>query len=158
MDDSEMMLRRLLELIEKNQYIKKYNLIGMVQSVAANNLFLCQITDIAFLRRYRDVYLTVWSGKYQQALDEMAGLLLADRVTGGKEAFLNLFISLAAVLEQAPAFVFGKFQLAELLLRQGRLADCQAIIRDMEDMGMSDSEELLSLRRMLDTASKRNSK
>lgn len=149
-DNPEAMLTRLLELIGKNQYIRKYNLSRMVQALVADNPFLHQITDTVFLRKYPRFFLAVRSGEYLQTLEEMAGLLIEGRVNGGKETFLNLFLLLAAVLEEASAFVFGKFQLAELLLSQNRREECEAVLSDLDSMGLSDNEELQALHAALD--------
>lgn len=140
-DDPEALLRRLLELIGKNLYTKKYSLTTMLQTLAADNPFLCQITDTAFLRRYPKIYLAVWSGDNPQALDEMAGLLLEGRVDGGRETFLKLFISLAAKQNQAPAFVFGKLQLARFYLKKRRFTECRNMVDELEEIGV-DNEEM----------------
>lgn len=149
-DEPEPVLRRLLKLIAEKYGVKKYNLVEMVQVLAANNPLLSQITDTAFLRRYGDIYLSVWRGEYYETLEEMTGLLLENRVNGGKKAFLELYISLAAALSQESAFIFGKLQMAALLLKQGDLSACQAVVADLEEMGLTDNEELDAIREGLE--------
>lgn len=95
------------------------------------------------------LYLSVWQGKTLSALEEMTGLLLDHQVSGGKEPFLQLYISLAALEEQAPAFVFGKLQLAWLYLRQNCGEECRAAVAELAEMGI-DNEELDALRRELE--------
>lgn len=145
-DEPEPVLRRLLRLIAEKYGVKKYNLVEMAQTLAADNPLLSRITDTAFLRRYGDIYLSVWRGEYYETLDEMTGLLLDNQVNGGKKAFLELYISLAAALSQESAFIFGKLQLAALLLKQGDLTACRAVVTDLEEMGLTDNEELDAIR------------
>lgn len=151
-DDLEAMLRDLLTRVEKNQFIKKYPLPETIQALAADNPLLSQINDTAFLRKYSQIYRQVWEGEHLAALEEMTGLLLENRVSGGQETFLQLYISLSAVLEQAPAFVFGKLKQAQLRFRQKRLPECRAIIAELEEMGVADNEELDALRRDMEAA------
>ena len=151
-DDVEMVLKNLLTRMEINQGARKYAISEAIQALAADNPLLCQIGDAMFLRKYTGIYLLVWQGEPLAALEEMTGLLLEDRVTGGQETFLQLYISLSAVLEEGPAFVYGKLKLAQLYFRQKRLSECRAIVTELEEMGLTDSEELDALRHDLEAA------
>lgn len=151
-DDTEAILKIFLTRMETNQTVKKYAIPEAIQALAADNPLLCQIGDAAFLRKYARIYLLVWQGETLSALDEMTGLLLEKRVSGGQEAFLQLYISLSAVLDEGLAFVYGKIKLAQLYFRQKRLPECRAIVADLGEMGLKDSEELDALRRDLESA------
>lgn len=144
-DDSEILLQNLLTWIEKNQFVKKYPLPEIVQSLVVGNPLLFQIRDAVFMRKYAQIYLMIWRGETLAALEEMTGLLLEDRVRGGQETFLQLYISLSAVLEQEAAFVYGKLRMAQLYFRQNRLPECRTIVAELEEMGL-DNEELSVLR------------
>lgn len=148
-DEPEQVLVILLDLLERNQGVKKYNIPKAVQVLAVNKPLLCQIQDGVFLRKYGKLYMVIWRGEYLPALEEMTGLLLDNQVSAGMETFLILYISLAAVTEQAPAFIYGKLQLAQLYLQQNRLSECKVELSDLEDMGLSDDEELIKLRQLL---------
>ena len=65
---------------------------------------------------------------------------------------MQLYISLSAVLEQVPAFLFGKLQLAQMYLRQNRLSECRTIVTDLEEMEMAENEELDEIRKKLEAA------
>lgn len=149
-DDSETLLRDLLTRIEKNQFVKKYPLPETVQALVSGNPLLCQVNDTVFMRKYARIYLMVWQGETFNALEEMTGLLLEDRISGGQETFLQLYISLSAVLEESTAFVYGKLKMAQLYFRQNRLPECRAIVTELEEMGLLDNEELESLRHDLE--------
>ncbi len=148
-DNAGQLLERLLALIAGSGSVKQYDLPGTVKALAADTLLLCQIEDTAFLRKYGALYLMVWRGETLPALDEMTGLLLEDQVTGGKETFLQLYISLAAVEEQSPAFLYGKLQLARLYLSQGKRSECRIIVDELAEMGL-EHEELSRLRQELE--------
>ena len=144
-DDPRMLLEGLLTRVEKDQGIKKYAIPETIQALASDNILLCQISDAAFLRKYSKIYLLVWKGEYLAALDEMTGLLLGNKVRAGKETFLDLYISLSAVLKQISAFIFGKFQLAQLYFQKNRLPECRAVVSELKEMGVENSEELNNL-------------
>ena len=149
-DDSDVILQMLLNYMEKNQGVKKYAIPKMIQTIAVKNPLLCQIDDAVFLRKYSGIYQMVWRGEHFIALDEMTGLLLKNKVSRGQETFLQLYISLSAVLEQAPAFVFGKLQLAQFYLRQNRMQECRIVVAELEEMGV-ENEQMDMLRPMSPT-------
>lgn len=148
-DEPEPVLVILLNFLENNQGVKKYRIPKAIQALAVNKPLLCQIQDGVFLRKYGKLYMAIWRGEYLSVLEEMTGLLLGNQVSGGMEAFLKLYISLAAVTEQVPAFIYGKIQLAQFYLRQNRLSECKSELSDLEEMGLSDDEELINLRQLL---------
>lgn len=151
-DNLESLLLRLLALIAENRYAKKYDISGIVKALAVDKPLLCQIEDTGFLRKYGEIYLKVWRNETLPALEEMTGLLLEGSVSAGKESFLQLYISLAALEEQVPAFIFGKLQLAWLYLQQDRRKECQAIADELTEIGL-ESEELSELRQELEAGS-----
>lgn len=114
-DNAETIARRLLEYISSNRYIKKYDLVKLLQVLAADKPLLCQIGDVVFLKKWSALYLMVWKGERFAALEEMTGLLLNNQVMRDTETFLNPYIPLAALENQAPAFLFGKLELAKRL-------------------------------------------
>lgn len=144
-DDADAVLANLLERMKNNQGIKKYSIPETIRALAVNDPLLCQVGDAVFLRKYGDIYQKVWRGDRLNALDEMAGLLMEDKVDSGRETFLTLFISLAALEEQGPAFIFGKLRLAELYLWQNRISECRTAVTELEDMGLVENEELSAL-------------
>lgn len=151
-DNTEMILQNFLTRMETNQGTRKYAIPEAIQALAADEPLLCQIGDAAFLRKYAGIYLLVWQGETLAALEEMTGLLLEDRVTNGQETFLQLYISLSAVLEEYTAFIYGKLKLAQLYFRQKRLQECLVITAELEEMGLTDCEELDALRHDLEAS------
>lgn len=139
-DDIDAVMEVLLERIVDGREIKRYDIAGIIRALAVEEPLLCQIDNAAFLRKYTGVYWKVWKGDLFGALDEMTGLLLENKVSSGREMFLTLFISLAAMEEQVPAFIFGKKQLARLYLRQGRREQVHTIVSDLTEMGVEDAE------------------
>ena len=91
----------------------------------------------------------VFTSNKGERLDGMAGFLMDGKVSGGRETFLELFISLAAMENQIPAFIIGKMQLADLYFRQNRREECRSIILDLTKMRV-ENDELSSLRQELE--------
>ena len=149
-DDPEALLHGLLTQMEKDPSEKQYEIPKMIRALAVDNPVLCQIDDAVFLQAYAGVYWKVWQGKYIDALDEMTGLLLENKVAGGWETFLHLYLSLAAIENHISAFIFGKLQLAVLYLRHDRREECRTVVNELIEMGVDD-QELTDICTALDT-------
>lgn len=147
-DDPDIVMEDMLARMERHQHIKKYAVAETIQALAVDKPLLCQIGDPAFLQKYTQLYLKVWRGETLAALEEMTGQLMDDCVLSGRETFLRLYVSLAAVENQIPAFLFGNLYLAQLYLEQGRREECRALVDDLTEMG-ADNEELSALRQAL---------
>lgn len=149
-DDWEQMVCQLLELIAQKRYSKQYDLGQMLGGLIPAQTPLEGMTDPRFFREYTDICMLVLNENYSAALEQMTGLLLGEKKLYAAEQFLELYLSLAALEEQVPAFLFGKFQLAKLYLRQNRLSKSRAIVVELEEMGLEDNEELSELRQALE--------
>ena len=139
-DDADAVVDNLLKRIERGQGGKRSTVSETIQALAVNQPLLCQIDDGVFLRKYAGIYQKVWQGERIDALEEMTGLLIDNKVSGGRETFLDLFISLSAVENQPQAFVFGKLQLAQLYLRQRRMDECRVLVDELEKMGVENDD------------------
>lgn len=148
-DDWGQMVRQVMELIVQKRYSKQFDLGQTLGSLIPAKTPLQGMTDTRFFREYSEVCMLVLSEDYSAALEQMTGLLLEQKKLYAKEVFLELYLSLSALEEQVPAFLFGKMQLAWLCLNQGRREECQALADELTEMGL-DSEELSELRRALD--------
>ena len=148
-DDPDKLAECLLKLIQGERYTKQYDLGAMLQALAQDKPLLRGISDFGFLRQYCRIYWLVWKEQNLEELDAMTGLLLENRVQSFEEEFLQLYLSVAALLEEIPAFLFGKIKTAQFYLRRRRKEDCRAILSELEAMGMEDNEELADIRRQL---------
>lgn len=148
-NDPKALLEGLLTQVEQGRSAEKYAVPHLIRTLAADDPVLCRIDDGVFLQKYAGLYRKARQGEYLDALDEMTGLLLENKVSGGEETFLQLFISLAAMEDQAPAFIFGKLQLAIWYLHQDRKEPCRALVDELAEMGVGD-ETLADIRAELD--------
>lgn len=148
-DDWEQMICRLMELIVLKRYSKQYNLGQILGNLIPAQTPLEGITDARFFRKYADICMLVLSENYPAALDQMTGLLLEEKKLYATEEFLKLYLSLSALGEEIPAFLFGKTRLAWFYFRHGRREECRALVDELTEMGL-DSEELSELRRALE--------
>ncbi len=147
-DDVDELAGKILDLIEAKRFIKQYDLGNLMRTLAAENLLLCNVDDVQFMRKYRSIYWAIWQGNTLDALDEMTGLLLEGRVNGAEETFLQLYVSAAAMTEQASAFIFGKIKLASFYLRHQKAEECRTVLDELEEMGIQDNETM-SLRKKM---------
>lgn len=148
-DDWERMICYLMQFIVQRHYSKQYNLGQMLCSLIPPGTPLEGMSDTRFFREYSDICMLILSENYFTALEQMTGRLLEEKKPYAMEAFLKLYLSLAALEEQVPAFLFGKLQLARFYLQQGRLEDCRLITDELAEMGL-DNAELSQLRQALE--------
>lgn len=76
-------------------------------------------------------------------------MLLGNKNLYEGERFLNVYLSLAALENKVPAFLFGKLQLAKLLLCAGRREESRAVAEELAEMGL-ENEEFAALCRELE--------
>ena len=151
-DGRNELAKGLLALVAEGRYVRQYNIPGLLCALAGEDSILAGIDDSGFIRKYQDVYWKLWTNQIESALDIMTGLLLEDRVRSGKETFLQLYLSAAAVEGEVSAFLFGNIRLAELYLQEKRYDECRRILADLESMGLAEHEEITAIRAELERA------
>lgn len=146
-DDRKAMLKVLLEILRANVQCNKADLCTMVQALSADKPRLKDLCDQRFLEHYSDIYLALWEERYDEALDEMTGLLLNGEKAN--DAYLQIYLSLAALENQPDAFVFGKLCMAKLKFCQGEKSECIALLNELSEMGIEDNEDIVTMKKDL---------
>lgn len=149
-DDKEKLIALLMEMIVQNRYSKQYDLGQAIHALIQEGNPLHKVSDTRFFRKYADICRAILNENYLAALDQMTSLLLNGAKLYAPETFLDLYLSLAALEEQVPAFIYGKIQLARRYLNMDRRDQCQSIIDELIEMGV-DNEELTALQQALIT-------
>lgn len=134
-NDRQALAKRFLELIEKEEHPERYDLGVMLRGVLPEHSPLRQVEDVSFFRNYPELTRLISGSGYLAALDQMTALLLEEAPLNSGEAFLRLYLTLAALENQVPAFLFGKFHLAQLCQKENRLKECRAIVTELDEMG-----------------------
>lgn len=151
-DNSNGLMSELLVLISQKKYSKQYDLGKIAQGLNPKGSLLHEVADTRFIREHLEIYQMLYREERLQALDAMTGLLLEGKRLYGREQFLKLYLSVAALEEQIPAFLFGKEQLALLLYEEARLEECREILSELAEMGVEDSEVIVAIKQALEGA------
>ena len=106
--------------------------------------------DSGFLRNHTDIARLVLNGGCLVALDQMTELVMGGAPLRDEESFFRFYLTLAALENLPAAFLFGKLRLAELFRREGRLAECRAALKELEDMDAGALPETAALRTALE--------
>lgn len=146
-DDRDAFVQQIIKMISEGRYIKQFDLGKTISRLASDKPLLSNITSTKFLRRHGDIYLMVWQEKYGDALVAMTEYLLSSKKID--EDYLQLYLSLAAVLECANEFIFGKLKSALYYFSEKRYDDCRAAISDLSDMGVEDTPEIAAIKNQL---------
>lgn len=143
------MVKYVLSLIEKQRFVKQFDLGEILRRLSQENPFLADVSDVKFLKKFGEIYILVWSEKYFDALDAMTDILLKETVSS--EPFFDLYLSLAASLDYADEFIFGKIKLASFCCAQKRFDYCRDILVELNEMGVEDNDEMLKIKRQVQT-------
>lgn len=145
-DHARKLAEQLLDKIHTSDTITA-NLAALALSrLSVKQTLLFQIKDIAFLRRYKDIYLMVWDNKTVNALDWMTGLLLDGRNVEAEETFLALYINLAAIENHEQAYILGKIRLCQYYCRKNCLQEVKELVKELESFGLGELPEVLACR------------
>lgn len=136
------------EWIAQGRYVKQFDLPGILAGLLPETP-LSAIRDAKFYRTYPSLCAEVIKGNNINALDGMTEALMNRQVTYGVEPYLQLYLTLAALEQQVPAFLFGKVQLAQFYLEEKNTAACKDILRELDEMGMEEQEEVANIKAAL---------
>jgi len=148
-DDKPALMKSLLKLVGKGSYSEQYDIPKMLRELSRDNPILCEISDKTFLRKYGDLYLMIAAEDYAAVLDKMTDILLGGALPG--ETFLSVYLSLAAGLEFADEFIFGKIKLAMFYVNEKRFDECRAILGELSEMGVEDNDDITEIKRNLNS-------
>lgn len=146
-DNMTEIVDQLLRLISKGAYTKQFNLFKIVAKFSVNRGLAAEITDTKFIKKYSEIYFMIWQNKYIQVLDQMTDILLKEKSFG--EAFLQIYLTLAAMLESVDEFVLGKVKLAAYYCGQKQVDECKTVLDDLADMGVEDNDEITNIKTKL---------
>lgn len=91
-----------------------------------------------FVLMYRDLVELLNGGQREKAMEWLHGCFSAEEIPYGDELLTELWINLAATLENVPEFIMGKQLQAELLLQKNRYEEGKSIYEELLDMGVQD--------------------
>lgn len=148
-DDKPTLVKALLKLVGKNSYSEQYDIPKMLRELSRDNSVLCEISDKTFLEKYGDLYAIIAAEDYAAALDQMTDILLGGDLPG--ETFFSVYLSLAAGLECADEFIFGKIKLAMFYVNEKRFDECRAVLGEISEMGVEDNEDIVEIKRRLNS-------
>lgn len=151
-DDWDSMIEQVMNLIVGRKYSKQFDLGGLLHSLIPECSPLHIIEDTRFFREYPDLCLLILSEGTLAALGQMTDLLLTEKKLYDRERFLTLYLTLAALEHQEPAFLFGKLKLADFYLSQNQRDDCLVQLSDLDEMGLAGHQEVQALRQRLEGA------
>ncbi len=148
-DDKPSMIKTLTEYISKNKFVKQYDLVDMLKTLYNDDALIQTICEGKFIQKHMDIFMLVSEKKYPDALEIMTDYLLKNNKTS--EIFIQLYLSLAAGLECADEFIFGKIKLAMLYVNEKRLDECRAVLEELSEMGVEDNEDITEIKRKLNS-------
>ncbi|MCH5197079.1 MAG: glycosyltransferase family 2 protein [Oscillospiraceae bacterium] len=146
-DNMTELAEQLLKLISKNAYTKQFDLFTLIQRFSENKGLAAEITDSKFIKKHGDIFLLIWKNEYGRALDEMTDIILNNKSLN--EAFYQVYMTLAALLDSVDEFLIGKIKLAVYYCNHNQIEECRAVLSELEEMGIQDNDDLLEIKAKL---------
>lgn len=143
------LLQSVLNVFSKQTYHLKMLSSQLVYNLCKNNPLLSSISEPSFLIQYSFIYQDILKKEYLNALNEMTDILLNKILKTDSLTFLELYLNLAAITQEESAYLFGKIRFAEYLFSKKRYAECSKAIAELEQMGLSEHEEVKKLKKEL---------
>lgn len=148
-DDRIALAGELLRFLAEKKYVKQYDITGMLSGLLPEASPLQIIKNKRFFGKYPAICEAILKEDYICALDQMAEQLLPGKRLFDEETFLQVFLLLAALENQADAFVLGKIRLAKLYQKTGQGEKLQGLLNELREMGAGDHDEVIELQKSL---------
>lgn len=152
-DDVTSLILSISNMIQKNENTKKYDLVDLVKTLTARNGILSKITDRVFIRKYFDIYILTVREEYEKAISKMTDILNtgSNRMS---DALIWLYLTLSALLGLTTEFVFGKLKAVEYYMESRQYDKCRETLKELDEMGIEENDEIIKIRNLLDTVIK----
>ena len=148
-DDKALLLQKAVKQFKKAPYRDQIKIIELIKGLTEGNSIVRTATDHRCLSQFFSVYSHLLEKDYLPALEEMTDLLLNHRVKDAQEVFFQVYLTLAALLQQEPAYLFGKIQMAEYLFSAKHYQEAAQIVAELEKMGLSEHDDVVKLKKKL---------
>lgn len=148
-DNKALLLQKAVKQFKKAPYRDQIKIIELIKGLTEGNSIVRTATDHRFLSQFFSVYSHLLEKDYLPALEEMTDLLLNHRVKDAQEVFFQVYLTLAALLQQEPAYLFGKIQMAEYLFSAKHYQEAAQIVAELEKMGLSEHDDVVKLKKKL---------
>lgn len=148
-DDASLLRDNLLQEFKKSPYRSQEKIVNLL-SALTDELPVCKTaTTHRFINHFFKIYGYLLHSQHLEALEEMTDLLLNHRVKDAQEVFFQVYLTLAALLQQEPAYLFGKIQMAEYLFSAKHYQEAAQIVAELEKMGLSEHDDVVKLKKKL---------
>lgn len=149
-NDHETAISAVMDWIDQRKYTKQFDLGKLLNRLIPDGFLLKDECDTRFFSTYAESCRLVLENRLDSALEQMTGILLENDTLYAEDRFLKLYLSIAALQNQIPAFLYGNIRLAYLCFNEGRYDECSSILNDLDEMGAGEQDEILELRRALE--------
>lgn len=147
-DDLTALALAISNLISQGRYTKQFDLPEILAGLLPDNP-ISTVRDAKFYKNYASLCTDVIKGNTLEALDGMTEVLMNHQIPYGEGEYLQLYLTLAALEQQVPAFLFGKVQLAQFYLKQKNYTACRGILGELDEMGMEEQEDVEKIKTAL---------
>lgn len=138
--DYSLLFNRLLNDFEKEDNVKR-----KICLILLKKFNLCVVLNPvlefeSFILQYKDIIEKVNRGEGKRAIELCKMCFIGMELPQWSQLLIELWINLAALLEDADAFIAGKQKKVEILLKLGKITEAKVESEDLKQMGIGEKE------------------
>lgn len=120
-----------------------------IMEIFNKNMLLSWIDNKAFTARYSDIIIEIYNNRYAEAMAKIVETLNVQNEIPFEEELLFLCLNVSAILEDSSIFVYSKKLQTQLYIRENRLGEAAASLKDLLEM-CPDDDQVLQLKEWLE--------
>ena len=130
--------KELLSLLKGVKLKEAEICLQLLRRITSNNILKLFLEEKKFVLLYANIIATTNEEEWEKVFQLLQEAFEGNTAPYGAEQLAELWINIAASLENAELFITGKELKTELLLNEGRQEEALQEYRDLEQLGVSD--------------------
>lgn len=134
----KILFKELLSLLKGVKLKEAEICLQLLRRITSNNILKLFLEEKKFVLLYANIIATTNEEEWEKVFQLLQEAFEGNTAPYGAEQLAELWINIAASLENAELFITGKELKTELLLNEGRQEEALQEYRDLEQLGVSD--------------------
>lgn len=134
----QILFRELLSLLKEVKLKEAETCLRLLRRITPSNILKLFLEEKKFALLYADIIITTNEEEWEKVFQLLQEVFAGSTVPYKAEQLADLWINIAASLENSELYITGKELKTEILLNEGRREEALQEYRDLEQLGVSD--------------------